>query len=213
MTAYWTLWNFFMPLIRPLKFIFLKICVSILLILSACAPKPTFNGVDITGADYANGFSFKDQQGRSLSMDSFKGKVVALFFGYTQCPDVCPTTMSELKQIKESLAQEGDKLQVLFVSVDPKRDTPEVLKAYVSNFDSSFIGYSPAPEDLDQIAKSFKIYYKKVPSSSDPNSYTVDHSAGTYLFDTQGRIRLFIRYAMPNQALTQDIKSLMAEVK
>lgn len=201
-----------MRLTHPLKSISLKICISTLLLLSACAPKPTFNGVDITGADYANGFSFKDQQGKSLSMDSFKGKVVALFFGYTQCPDVCPTTLSEFKQIKDTLADEGNKLQVLFVSVDPKRDTPEVLKAYVSNFDSTFIGYSPAPEDLDQIAKSFKIYYKKVPSSStDPNAYTVDHSAGTYLFDTQGRIRLFIRYGMPSQALTQDIKSLMAE--
>jgi len=181
-------------------------------VLSACAPKPTFNGVDITGADYANGFVFKDQDGRTRSIDSFKGQVVALFFGYTQCPDVCPTTLSEFAKIKSELGESGSKLQILFVSVDPERDTPEVLKAYTANFDSSFIAYSPAPAELESIAKSFKIYYKKVPSNStNAKMYTVDHSAGTYLFDTQGRIRLFIRYAMPSDALKQDINTLLKE--
>jgi len=175
------------------------LCFAVLL-LCACAPKPTFKGVDITGADYANGFIFKDQSGQTRSIESFKGQVVALFFGYTQCPDVCPTTMSEFAKIKTDMGESGSKLQVLFVSVDPERDTPEVLGAYISNFDSSFLGFSPSSKELEQISKSFKIYYKKVASTSaDPKIYTVDHSAGTYLFDTQGRIRLFMRYGMPAQ--------------
>ena len=195
--------------VKALRSAFLLLFV---LVLCSCAPKPTFNGVDITGADYANGFVFKDQEGRPRTLDSFKGKVVALFFGYTQCPDVCPTTMSEFAQIKSALGESGSKLQILFVSVDPERDTPDVLKAYMANFDPSFLGFSPAPSELEQIAKSFKIYYKRVLStSSNPKIYTVDHSAGTYLFDSQGRIRLFIRYGTPVDSLKQDINTLLKE--
>jgi len=183
-----------------------------LLLLCACAPKAAFKGVDITGADYSNGFVFKDQGGQTRTIESFKGQVVALFFGYTQCPDVCPTTMSEFAKIKSELGESANKLQVLFVSVDPERDTPEVLGAYMSNFDPSFLGFSPSATELEQITKSFKIYYKKVSStSSDPKIYTVDHSAGTYLFDTQGRIRLFMRYGMPSREVLEDIKSLLKE--
>jgi protein SCO1/2 len=189
---------------------FCFVCLAFMLV--ACAPKPTFNGVDITGADYANGFVFRDQSGRALTIDSFKGQVVALFFGYTQCPDVCPTTMTEFAKLKSDLGESGSKLQVLFVSVDPERDTPDILKAYMTNFDASFLGYSPTPAELEQVTKNFKIYYKKVTStSSNPKIYTVDHSAGTYLFDTQGRIRLFIRYGMPPESLKQDISTLLKE--
>ncbi len=188
------------------------LALALVLGLSACAPKPTFNGVDITGADYANGFVFKDQERRVRSLDSFKGQVVALFFGYTQCPDVCPTTMSEFAKIKSELGESGSKLQILFVSVDPERDTSEVLKAYMANFDPSFLGFSPTPAELELLAKSFKIYYKKVASTSaNPNIYTVDHSAGTYLFDTHGRLRLFISYGTPADALKQDINTLFKQ--
>ena len=122
---------------------FARITFLIVFLLSACAPKPVFYGVDITGADYAKGFVFQDQDGHPLTIESFKGSVVALFFGYTQCPDVCPTTMAEFRKIKDDLGAQSTKLQVLFVSVDPERDTPQVLKAYMKNFDASFIGYSP----------------------------------------------------------------------
>ena len=191
---------------------FARITLLIVFFLSACAPKPVFYGVDITGADYAKGFVFQDQDGHPLKIESFKGSVVALFFGYTQCPDVCPTTMAEFKKIKDDLGVQSTKLQVLFVSVDPERDTPQVLKAYMNNFDASFIGYSPEVHDLEKIAQNFKIYYKKVIGTSNNSAaYTVDHSAGTYLFDTQGRIRLFIRYGMPREQIVKDVKSLMNE--
>jgi protein SCO1/2 len=193
-----------------MKVVLSKAWIVAALVLSACAPKTAFNGVDITGADYAKDFSLKDSNGQTLTIDAFNGQVVALFFGYTQCPDVCPTTMSEFKQIKDSLGERGSKLQVVFVSVDPQRDTPELLRAYTDNFDSSFKGYSPSPEELERIAKSFKIYYKKVPNnSSNSESYTVDHSAGTYLFDTHGQLRLFERFGMPVPQLTQDITTLL----
>lgn len=186
--------------------------VAVLLSLCACAPKPVFKGVDITGADYANEFVFKDQDGHARTIDSFKGQVVALFFGYTQCPDVCPTTMSEFAKIKSDLGDSGSKLQILFVSVDPQRDTPDLLKAYMANFDPTFLGYSPSLTELEQVTKSFKIYYKKVPSTSgNPKIYTVDHSAGTYLFDTQGRIRLFISYGTPAESVKEDINTLLRQ--
>jgi protein SCO1/2 len=195
-----------------MKTIFRSLLCLLIAVVAACSPKLTFKSVDITGADYAQGFVFKDQEGRNRSLSDFKGQVVALFFGYTQCPDVCPTTLAEFAKIKSDLGASGSKLQILFVSVDPERDTPEVLKAYMANFDPGFLGYSPAPAELEQITKSFKIYYKRVASTAqDPKIYTVDHSAGTYLFDTQGRIRLFSRYGMPADELTQDINALLKE--
>lgn len=185
---------------------------ALMLTLCACAPKPVFNGVDITGADYAKDFVFKDQNQQEKTLDAFHGRVVAMFFGYTQCPDVCPTTLAQLAKIKAELGPQGEALQVLFVSVDPERDTPEVLKAYLNNFDSSFVGYSPVGDALEKVTKNFKIYYKKVPTqSTQSSSYTVDHSAGTYLFDPQGHIRLFMRYGMPADQLKADIQALMQE--
>ena len=177
--------------------------------LGACSePKPAFKGVDITGADYAKELNLPDQNGQVRKLKDFSGKLVVVFFGYTQCPDVCPTTMQELAEVKRLLGPNGDKLQAVFVTVDPERDTTELLKAYVENFDASFVALRPTPEQLPFIAKDFKIYFKRVDGKTS-TSYTVDHSAGSFTFDTQGRVRLFNRYGMGAQALADDFNLLL----
>ena len=177
--------------------------------LMACSQdKPQFKAIDVTGADYAKGFTLADHNGQTRSLSDFKGKVVVLFFGYTQCPDVCPTSMTELAEVKRLLGADGDKLQGVFVTVDPARDTAELLKAYMGNFDPSFVAFIPTPEQLAVVAKDYKIYYKKVEGKT-PTSYTVDHSAGSYVYDTQGNLRLYSRYGSGAQALTQDIQTLL----
>ena len=177
--------------------------------LLGCTPdKPQFKSIDITGADYAQAFTLNDQWGRTRSLSDFKGKIVVVFFGYTQCPDVCPTSLSELAEAKRLLGSDADKLQGVFVTVDPARDTPELLQAYMSNFDASFVAFVPTPEQLTQVAKDFKIYYKKVEGKT-PTSYTMDHTAGSYIYDTQGRVRLYSRYGAGAQTLAQDIKTLL----
>jgi protein SCO1/2 len=179
-------------------------------LLWACSGKPTFNGIDITGADYAKTFNLTDHQGQMRTLPDFKGKVLVLFFGYTQCPDVCPTSMTELAQAKRLLGADGDKLQGLFVSVDPARDTPEVMKAYMANFDPSFLALYAKDDQLPDLAKAFKVYYKKVEGPT-PTSYTMDHSAGSYVYDTQGRVRLYHRYNSGAQVLADDLKKLLDE--
>ncbi len=141
-------------------------------------------------------------------MKDFAGKVVIVFFGFTQCPDVCPTAMVELAQIKKTMGTDGDKLQVVFITVDPERDTPEVLKAYMGNFDPTFIALRPTMEQLPQVAKDFKIYYKKVEGKT-PGSYSIDHSAGSYVYDPKGNIRLYSRYGNDSQGLTSDFRLLL----
>lgn len=180
---------------------------------SACDQKksaPVFQGVDVTGAEYARDFSLLDQDGKLRTMKDFAGKVVVVFFGYTQCPDVCPTSMSELAEVKRALGKDGDKLQGVFVSVDPERDRPEILKAYMANFDPTFVALLPTPEQLAATAKEFKIYYKRVDGKT-PTSYTMDHSAGSYVFDAQGRLRVYQRYGSGAQALLSDVKALLAQ--
>lgn len=183
--------------------------VLAVLALTACSPdKPKFNAIDITGADYAKGFNLTDHMGQSRRLSDFKGKVVVLFFGYTQCPDVCPTSMVELAEVKRLLGADGDKLQGVFVTVDPARDTAELLKAYMANFDPTFVAFIPTPEQLAVVAKDYKIYYKKVDGKTS-TSYTVDHSAGSYVYDTQGNLRLYSRYGVGPQVLAQDIQTLL----
>ncbi|MBH2019295.1 SCO family protein [Polaromonas sp.] len=177
--------------------------------LAACAPdKPQFKSIDLTGADYAQGFSLLDHNGQLRTLKDFAGKVVVVFFGFTQCPDVCPTSMAELAEVKKLLGADGDKLQAIFITVDPERDTPELLKAYMGNFDSGFLALRPTLEQLPQVARDFKIYYKKVDGKT-KGSYTMDHSAGSYVFDTQGRIRLYNRYGSGAEVLASDIRLLL----
>lgn len=178
--------------------------------LAACSDPsgPKFTAIDITGADYARDFNLMDHNGQQRSIQDFAGKVIVMFFGYTQCPDVCPTSMTELAEVKRLLGAQGAKLQVLFISVDPERDKPEMLKAYMANFDPGFLALIPTPEALPALAKAFKVYYKKVPGPT-PTSYTMDHSAGSYVFDTRGKVRLYARYNSGAKAMAADIAQLL----
>jgi protein SCO1/2 len=181
-------------------------------IMSACSEKtPGFSAIDVTGADYARDFSLTDHNGHPRSIKDFSGKVVVLFFGYTQCADVCPTSMAELVEVKNLLGKDGERVQGLFVTVDPERDTPEVLKAYMANFDPAFLALYTTPEKMADVAKEYKVYFKKVPGKT-PTSYTVDHSAGSYVYDTRGKLRLYTRYGTGVQPLASDIKLLLQEV-
>jgi protein SCO1/2 len=183
--------------------------VLLLVLIGACSPdKPAFKAIDLTGADYAQGFELPDQFGRVRTLADFKGKVVVVFFGYTQCPDFCPTTLTEWVQVKKSLRDKADALQAVFITLDPERDTPELLQAYMGNFDPSFLALVPSLAQLPELAKRYKVYYKKVPGSA-PGSYTMDHSAGTYVYDTNGHLRLYARYGLGPEAMSSDIAQLL----
>ena len=147
------------------------------------APAEPFKSIDITGADYAQSLELPDADGRRRTLAEFKGRVVVLFFGYTQCPDVCPTTMAELAVVKKQLGPDGARVIPVFVTVDPERDVPELLKAYVTNFGPDFVALRGTPEETKATAKAFKIFFAKVPGKTE-TSYTIDHTAGAYLFDT-----------------------------
>jgi protein SCO1/2 len=195
-----------------MKLTILRSCfiASLLMILAACSPKPEFKNIDITGGTaFGKDFSLLDPDGKLRTLNDFKGKVVVMFFGYTQCPDVCPTTLTEMQQVMTLLGPQSDKVQVLFVTVDPERDTATILKQYVPSFDARFLGLRPADEvALEKVTKDFKIYYKKVPGTS-PGSYTIDHTAGSYAFDPEGRLRLYIRHAQGPETLAHDLKELL----
>jgi len=181
------------------------------LLLGGCSEngKPGFSAIDLTGADYAKDFALTDHNGKARTLKDFQGKVVVVFFGYTQCPDVCPTSLTELVAVKKLLGADGDKLQGLFVTIDPARDTPEVMKSYMANFDPTFLAlYADSAEKLAALAKDYKVYYKKVDGKS-PTSYTMDHSAGMYIYDTQGQLRLYSRYGSGAGALASDIQLLL----
>jgi protein SCO1 len=174
------------------------------------APKPSFKAVDITGAEYAHELSLPDADGKMRTLADFKGKVTLVFFGYTQCPDVCPTTLAELAAVKRDLGKDGDRVQGVFVSVDPQRDTAEILKAYMASFDPGFVALRGTPEQIQATARDFKVFYAQVPGKTE-GSYTVDHTAGTYVFDASGKVRLFVRYGSGAEALHHDLKLLLDE--
>lgn len=186
----------------------------IALTLSACqksAPNAAkFQGIDLTGAEYARQLSLTDQEGRMRTLADFKGKVVVVFFGYTQCPDVCPTTMAEIAEVKRSLGADGDRVQGVFVTIDPERDTAALLKAYLASFDPGFVGLRGSEAQTQAAAKEFKVFFAKVPGKT-PESYTMDHTAASFVFDTEGRVRVYERYGAGAQALGDDIKLLLAE--
>lgn len=189
----------------------LAMCV-VVLGLSACSGKapPAFTNTDVTGLAYGKDFSLTDHNGKPRTLADFKGKAVVVFFGFTQCPDVCPTTMLEMANVMKTLGPDADKVQVLFVTVDPERDTAELLKQYVPAFDPRFLGLRGDLAETEKTAKEFKVFYQKVPGKT-PGSYTIDHTAGSYVFDTQGRIRLFIRHGQGTEPIAHDLKILLAE--
>jgi protein SCO1/2 len=184
--------------------------LAAVLALAGCAPqdKPQFKAVDITGADYARDFALPDAQGRTRSIKDFAGKAVVVFFGYTQCPDVCPTTLQEIAEAKKLLGPDGDKVQGIFITVDPARDKPELLKAYVANFGPDFVALRGDDAQTAAVAKDFKVYYKRVDGKV-PGSYFMEHTAASYVYDPQGKLRLYVRYGSGAQALADDLKLLL----
>jgi protein SCO1/2 len=182
-------------------------------LLPGCDSAPagaSFKAIDITGAEYARDFDLADADGKRRRMADFKGKVTLVFFGYTQCPDVCPTTMIELVAAKKALGADGARVQGIFVTIDPERDSAELLKAYVTNFSPDFVALRGSAEETLAVAKHFKVFYAKVPGST-VETYTMDHTAGSYVFDAQGRVRLFTRYGTGPEALAHDLKILLAQ--
>ena len=179
------------------------------LLLGACTPStPGFHNVDITGADYGRDFALTGHDGKPRTIADFKGKVVVMFFGYTHCPDVCPTTLSELNLVMQKLGDDAKRVQVLFVTIDPERDTQALLEKYVPAFNPAFLGlYGDLPA-TEKVAKDFKVFYQKVPGSS-PDNYSMDHTAGSYVFDTNGKLRLFVRHGGPPDALIADLRTLL----
>ncbi|MGL1833106.1 SCO family protein [Rhodocyclaceae bacterium SMB388] len=194
-----------------MRFPSLAAAFVILLAVAACSDPaaPTFRSTDITGADYGRSLALTDHHGEPRTLADFKGKVVTLFFGFTQCPDVCPTSMMTMSEVMAALGPDADRLQVLFVTVDPERDTLELLASYVPAFDSRFLGLVGTPEQIAEVAKEFRIFYRKSGDTSGMN-YTIDHSAGTYVFDPQGRLRLYVRHGESADTIAADVKQLLA---
>jgi len=170
--------------------------------------RTTFNGVDITGSDLGPDFRLTDHNGKERTLADFRGKVVTIFFGYTHCPDVCPTTLSDMATALRVLGPDAQRVQVLFVTVDPKRDTPELLRNYVPAFNPTFLGLYGDAAATAKVTKDFKIYAAERPGKT-PESYTVDHSAQTLVFDAQGRLRLMLAYGTPGDKIASDLKILL----
>ena len=176
------------------------------LLLAACAEEPKFKSTDITGVEYGSRLELADHTGRARTLEDFRGKAVVLFFGFAQCPDVCPTTLAEISGALKQLGPDADRVQVLFVTVDPERDTPKVLAEYVASFDPRILALRGDAEATQRAAKEFKIYYEK---RKQGDGYTVDHSAQTYVIDPQGRLRLLVRHERLAQDLAPDLKVLL----
>ena len=191
--------------------------------LAACGDKPAANGqeltlspvnskfinTDVTGLGYARDFALTDHNGKPRTLADFKGKAVVVFFGFTQCPDVCPTTMAEMASVMKELGPQADKVQVLFITVDPERDTQVLLSKYVPAFDARFLGLYGDLAATDKVAKEFRVFYQKVPGKT-PGSYSIDHTAGSYVFDPQGHIRLFVRHGQGAEPIVHDLKLLLS---
>jgi protein SCO1/2 len=180
--------------------------------LSACdklaSKPPSFQNTDVTGLPYASGFSMTDHTGKARTLADFKGKVVVVFFGFTQCPDVCPTTMAEMATVMKELGPKAEQVQVLFVTVDPERDTRELLAQYVPAFDKRFLGLYGDAAQTAAMAKEFKVFYAKVPGKT-PGSYSMDHTAGSYVFDKEGKVRLFLRHGQGAGPIVHDLRQLL----
>lgn len=169
----------------------------------------SFKGIDITGAPYAQGFSLTDMHGNTRTLADFQGQVVMLYFGFVQCPDVCPTALARAAQVAQTLGPDkARQLQIIFVTVDPERDTPQLLREYMTAFDPHFLALYGNAEQTQATAQAFRVYYKKIPTGS---GYTMDHSTQSYLFDRQGRVRVVLKHTQTAEEYAADIRTLMAE--
>ena len=177
--------------------------------IAACGPaSPKFQGSDVTGGTFGRDFRLTDPEGRQRTLADFRGKVVVMFFGYTQCPDACPTTLSELAAVMQTLGPDAARVQVLFVTVDPERDTAALLAQYVPAFNPAFLGLRGDAQATAEVAREFKVLYQKQPGTT-PGSYSMDHSAGTFLFDPEGRLRVYVSYGQGPQVFAHDIGALL----
>jgi len=177
--------------------------------LAACdGVSPKFRSTDITGVDYGRSLELTDHTGKARRLEDFRGKAVVVFFGFTRCPDVCPTTLADAAQAMRQLGPDADRVQVLFVSVDPERDTQEALAMYVPAFDARFLGLRGDLEATRRATKEFKVYFEKRPGKT-PDDYSVDHSAQSYVLDPQGRLRLFVRHDHMAEDLAPDLRVLL----
>jgi protein SCO1 len=182
------------------------------LALAACSgekPKPAFKNIDITGAAYAKALSLPDVDGKTRTLADFSGKVIVVFFGFAQCPDVCPSTLAEIAEVRSKLGAAGAKVQPVFITVDPERDTAPVLKDYVRTFGADVVALRGTLEQTQAAAREFKVFFMKVPGKTE-GSYTIDHTAGSFVFDPKGQVRLFVRYGGGAEALADDLKLLIA---
>jgi protein SCO1/2 len=194
---------------RGLGFRAFAAVLASLVLLADCGPDaPRFKGSDVTGTSFARDFDLVDHEGRRRTLADFRGKVTVVFFGFTHCPDVCPTTLAELAEAMKRLGSDAERVQVLFVTVDPERDTPELLKRYVPAFHPTFLGLTGTPEQMRAVTKEFRILAEKRPGAT-PDAYTVDHSAGTFLFDPEGRLRVYVSYGQGPDVFTHDIRALL----
>lgn len=188
-------------MVRPLL-------LALALLLAGCDSPPQFGNTDISAAGYAKDFALTDHTGKPRTMADFRGKAVVIFFGYTQCPDVCPTTLTGMAEAMKLLGEDAKKVQVLFVTVDPERDTQQLLAQYVPVFNPSFLGLYADAQTIAKTAQEFRIFYKKQPGST-PETYTVDHSAGSYVYDPRGRLRLYIKHGEKPEVIAKDLKLLL----
>ena len=182
--------------------------LALALLLAGCDTQPQFGNTDISAAGYATDFALTDHNGKPRTMADFRGKAVVIFFGYTQCPDVCPTTMTGMAEAMKLLGEDASKVQALFVTVDPERDTPQLLAQYVPVFNPSFLGLYADAQTIARTAQEFRIFYKKQPGST-PSTYTVDHTAGSYVYDPKGRLRLYIKHGEKPEVIAKDLKLLV----
>lgn len=191
----------------------IALCCGLALAVAACdSGRPQFKHTDVTGADFARDFALTDHNGKKVTLADFRGRVVTVFFGFTQCPDVCPTALAEMRAVVEKLGPDGPKLQVLFITVDPERDTQALLAQYVPAFNPAFVGLYGDAETTAKVAKDFKVFYQKVPGKT-AGGYTVDHSAGTYVFDPQGKLRLFVRPPPSGEPASTTAARLIGDIR
>ncbi len=191
----------------------IKYFIGILFVccLLACSPSQQSKqliGTDITGADFANQLNLTNHLGQRVTLETYKGKVVALFFGYTHCPDVCPTTLNDLASALKLLGNQAKDVQVLFVTLDPERDTQQVLAKFVPSFNPSFIGLFGNVAEIEATAKNFKIFHSKQ-SVAGKSGYLIDHSAGVYLFDKAGKIRVYVKFGQTPAEIANDIETIL----
>lgn len=197
---------------KPLRRLALGLSLATLLALGACgrsAESVRFKATDITGSDYGRTLDLPDASGKVRSLSEFQGKVVVVFFGFTQCPDVCPTTLLTMTEVMKRLGADAQRMQVIFVTLDPARDTPAVLGKYVAEFDPGFIALAGTPEQTQAAAREFKVFYQKVPGKVE-GAYSIDHTAASFVFDPKGRLRLYVRHQQTPDEIAEDVKRLLA---